>query len=84
MGSRRGRGLHGNELVQLAGDKLKIENTHGTAAKHLRRRLLRNPAAGRDWWRAATLAKAYVTRPRKRLRRRQGRVPLDHFYRLKN
>jgi len=73
----------GNELVQLGGDKVKTENTHGngcTFASALAAQL----AAGRTLVEAATLAKAYVTKgDRKRLRDRQGQSSAGPFYRLK-
>jgi len=73
----------GNEMVQLGGDKVKFENTHGTGcifASALAAQL----AAGRSLVEAATLAKAYVTKAiEKAYAIGKGRVPLDHFYRLK-
>ena len=73
----------GNELVQLAGDKLKIENTHGTGCTFASA-LAAQLAAGRGLVEAATLAKAYVTKAiEKGYAVGKGRVPLDHFYRLK-
>jgi hydroxymethylpyrimidine/phosphomethylpyrimidine kinase len=73
----------GNHLQPLSGDKVKIENTHGTGctfasaiAAHL--------AAGRSLVEAATLAKAYVVKAiEKAYPVGRGRVPLDHFYRMK-
>ncbi len=73
----------GNELVQLAGDKLKLENTHGTGCTFASA-LAAQLAAGRGLVEAATLAKAYVTKAiEKGYAVGKGRVPLDHFYRLK-
>ncbi|HVO56871.1 MAG TPA: bifunctional hydroxymethylpyrimidine kinase/phosphomethylpyrimidine kinase [Dongiaceae bacterium] len=73
----------GNELVQLGGDKLKTENTHGTGCT-FGSALLAHLAAGRTLIEAATLAKAYVTKAiEKGYAVGKGRVPLDHFYRLK-
>lgn len=73
----------GNGIVPLAGDKGKEEALHGTGctfaaaiATHL--------SVGRSLFEAATLAKAYVTKAiEKGYAIGKGRVPLDHFYRLK-
>jgi hydroxymethylpyrimidine/phosphomethylpyrimidine kinase len=73
----------GKVLQPLSGDKVKIENTHGTGctfasaiAAHL--------AVGRSLVEAATLAKAYVVKAiEKAYPVGRGRVPLDHFYRMK-
>jgi hydroxymethylpyrimidine/phosphomethylpyrimidine kinase len=73
----------GSEMVQLAGDKLKFENTHGTGCTFAAA-LTAQLAAGRGLVEAATLAKAYVTKAiEKGYAVGKGRVPLDHFYRLK-
>jgi hydroxymethylpyrimidine/phosphomethylpyrimidine kinase len=73
----------GNDMVQLSGDKLKTENTHGTGCTFASA-LLAQLAAGRGLIEAATLAKAYVTKAiEKGYAIGKGRVPLDHFYRLK-
>jgi hydroxymethylpyrimidine/phosphomethylpyrimidine kinase len=73
----------GNELVQLGGDKVKTENTHGTGCTFAAA-LTAQLAAGRSLIEAATLAKAYVTKAiEKGYAIGKGRVPLDHFYRLK-
>lgn len=73
----------GNEMVQLGGDKLKTENTHGTGCTFASA-LAAQLAAGRSLVEAATLAKAYVTKAiEKAYAIGKGRVPLDHFYRLK-
>jgi hydroxymethylpyrimidine/phosphomethylpyrimidine kinase len=73
----------GSEMVQLAGDKLKFENTHGTGCTFAAA-LTAQLAAGRGLVEAATLAKAYVTKAiEKCYAVGKGRVPLDHFYRLK-
>jgi hydroxymethylpyrimidine/phosphomethylpyrimidine kinase len=73
----------GNELVQLGGDKVKIENTHGTGCTFASA-LTAQLAAGRGLIEAATLAKAYVTKAiEKGYAIGKGRMPLDHFYRLK-
>jgi hydroxymethylpyrimidine/phosphomethylpyrimidine kinase len=73
----------GNELVQLGGEKVKTENTHGTGCTFASA-LTAQLAAGRGLIEAATLAKAYVTKAiEKGYAVGKGRVPLDHFYRLK-
>jgi hydroxymethylpyrimidine/phosphomethylpyrimidine kinase len=73
----------GNEMVQLGGDKVKFENTHGTGCTFASA-LTAQLAAGRGLIEAATLAKAYVTKAiEKGYAIGKGRVPLDHFYRLK-
>ena len=73
----------GNEVVQLGGDKVKFENTHGTGCTFASA-LTAQLAAGRGLIEAATLAKAYVTKAiEKGYVVGKGRVPLDHFYRLK-
>ena len=73
----------GSEMVQLGGEKVKTENTHGTGCTFASA-LLAQLAAGRGLIEAATLAKAYVTKAiEKGYAVGKGRVPLDHFYRLK-
>jgi len=73
----------GSEMVQLGGEKVKTENTHGTGCTFASA-LLAQLAAGRGLIEAATLAKAYVTKAiEKGYPVGKGRVPLDHFYRLK-
>ena len=73
----------GSEMVQLGGEKVKTENTHGTGCTFAAA-LLAQLAAGRGLIEAATLAKAYVTKAiEKGYAVGKGRVPLDHFYRLK-
>ena len=73
----------GNELVQLGGDKVKNESTHGTGCTFASA-LTAQLAAGRGLIEAATLAKAYVTKAiEKGYAIGKGRMPLDHFYRLK-
>lgn len=73
----------GSEMVQLGGDKVKFENTHGTGCTFASA-LTAQLAAGRGLVEAATLAKAYVTKAiEKGYAVGKGRVPLDHFYRLK-
>ncbi|GAC1637587.1 MAG: bifunctional hydroxymethylpyrimidine kinase/phosphomethylpyrimidine kinase [Candidatus Acidiferrum sp.] len=73
----------GNEVVQLGGEKVKTENTHGTGCTFASA-LAAQLAAGRSLMEAATLAKAYVTKAiEKSYAIGKGRIPLDHFYRLK-
>src|SRR5713226_7174702 len=73
----------GSEMVQLSGDKVKSENMHGTGCTFASA-LAAQLAAGRSLIEAATLAKAYVTKAiEKGYPIGKGRVPLDHFYRLK-
>jgi hydroxymethylpyrimidine/phosphomethylpyrimidine kinase len=73
----------GNEMVQLGGDTVKTESTHGTGCTFASA-LTAQLAAGRGLIEAATLAKAYVTKAiEKGYAVGKGRMPLDHFYRLK-
>jgi len=73
----------GKEVHLLSGDKLKLENTHGTGCTFASA-LTAQMAAGRGLLEAATLAKAYVTKAiEKAYPVGKGRVPLDHFYRMK-
>src|SRR6267143_788260 len=75
--------LDGNEMVQLGGDRVKTENTHGTGCTFASA-FTAQLAAGRSLFEAATLAKAYVTKAiEKGYAIGKGRVPLDHFYRQK-
>src|SRR5215469_2698457 len=64
----------GKEVQPLSGDKVKMENTHGTGCTFASA-IAAQLAAGRSLVEAATLAKAYPVG--------RGRVPLDHFYRMK-
>ncbi|HYU21516.1 MAG TPA: bifunctional hydroxymethylpyrimidine kinase/phosphomethylpyrimidine kinase, partial [Candidatus Dormibacteraeota bacterium] len=71
----------GNELVQLGGDRVKTDNTHGTGCT-LAAAIAAQLASARSLVEAATLAKAYVTKAiEKGYPVGKGRVPLDHFYR---
>jgi len=71
----------GTDLVQLGGDKVKTENTHGTGCTFASA-ITALLASGRSLLEAATLAKAYVTKAiEKGYPIGKGRVPLDHFYR---
>src|ERR1700686_2575067 len=73
----------GSEMVQLGGDRVKTENTHGTGCTFASA-IAAQLAAGRSLLEAATLAKAYVTKAiEKGYAIGKGRVPLDHFYRQK-
>jgi hydroxymethylpyrimidine/phosphomethylpyrimidine kinase len=73
----------GTEMHQLSGDKVKIENTHGTGCTFASA-LTAQLAAGRGLVEAATLAKAYVMKAiEKAYPVGKGRLPLDHFYRMK-
>jgi hydroxymethylpyrimidine/phosphomethylpyrimidine kinase len=73
----------GKQAVQLGGDKVKTENTHGTGCTFASA-ITAQLCTGRSLFEAATLAKAYVTKAiEKGYPIGKGRVPLDHFYRLK-
>ena len=73
----------GNEMIQLGGEKVKAENTHGTGCTFASA-LAAQLAAGRGLLEAATLAKAYVMKAiEKAYPIGKGRLPLDHFYRNK-
>jgi hydroxymethylpyrimidine/phosphomethylpyrimidine kinase len=74
----------GTEMVQLGGEKLKTENTHGTGCTFASA-IAAQLASARSLLEAATLAKAYVTKAiEKGYPVGKGRVPLDHFYRQRN
>ena len=71
----------GNEMMQLGGEKVKTDNTHGTGCTFASA-LAAQLAAGRGLLEAATLAKAYVMKAiEKGYPIGKGRIPLDHFYR---
>ena len=71
----------GTDMVQLGGDRVKTENTHGTGCTFASA-ITALLASGRSLIEAATLAKAYVTKAiEKGYAIGKGRVPLDHFYR---
>ena len=73
----------GNEMMPLAGDKVKEETLHGTGCTFASA-LAAHLAVGRTLLEAATLAKAYVTKAiEKAYPIGKGRLPLDHFYRQK-
>ena len=71
----------GTEMLQLGGDRVKTENTHGTGCTFASA-IAAQLASARSLIEAATLAKAYVTKAiEKGYAIGKGRVPLDHFYR---
>jgi hydroxymethylpyrimidine/phosphomethylpyrimidine kinase len=73
----------GKDVQALSGDKVKVENTHGTGCTFASA-ITAQLAAGRGLVEAATLAKAYVVKAiEKAYPVGRGRVPLDHFYRMK-
>jgi hydroxymethylpyrimidine/phosphomethylpyrimidine kinase len=73
----------GKEMHALSGDKVKLENTHGTGCTFASA-IAAQLAMGRSLVEAATLAKAYVVKAiEKAYPVGKGRVPLDHFYRMK-
>jgi hydroxymethylpyrimidine kinase/phosphomethylpyrimidine kinase len=73
----------GNEIHQLGGERVKMENTHGTGCTFASA-LTAQLAAGRPLYEALTLAKTYVVKAmEKAYPVGKGRVPLDHFYRMK-
>jgi hydroxymethylpyrimidine/phosphomethylpyrimidine kinase len=73
--------LDGNEIVQLSGERIKTENTHGTGCAFASA-VAAQLASARSLVEAVTLAKAYVTKAiEKGYPIGKGRVPLDHFYR---
>ena len=73
----------GKDLLALSGDKVKLENTHGTGCTFASA-IAAQLAMGRSLVEAATLAKAYVVKAiEKAYPVGKGRVPLDHFYRMK-
>src|ERR1700692_4615771 len=73
----------GNEIFVLAGDKNKEDTLHGTGCTFASA-IAAQLAAGRGLAEAAMLAKAYVTKAiEKGYAIGKGRIPLDHFYRLR-
>lgn len=71
----------GTEMIQLGGDRVKVENTHGTGCTFASA-IAAQLTSGRSLVEAATLAKAYVTKAiEKGYSVGKGRIPLDHFYR---
>jgi hydroxymethylpyrimidine/phosphomethylpyrimidine kinase len=73
----------GTEVHNLSGDRVKLESTHGTGCTFASA-ITAQLAAGRSMIEAITLAKAYVVKAmEKAYPIGRGRVPLDHFYRMK-
>ncbi|HTZ47259.1 MAG TPA: bifunctional hydroxymethylpyrimidine kinase/phosphomethylpyrimidine kinase [Verrucomicrobiae bacterium] len=73
-----GKGVH-----QLGGDKVKLENAHGTGCTFASA-LTAQMAVGRGLVEAATLAKAYVMKAmEKAYPVGKGRLPVDHFFRMR-
>ncbi|HUI50823.1 MAG TPA: bifunctional hydroxymethylpyrimidine kinase/phosphomethylpyrimidine kinase [Terriglobales bacterium] len=73
----------GKEMHHLGGDRVKIDNTHGTGCTFASA-ITAQLAAGRALLEATTLAKAYVMKAiEKAYPVGKGRIPLDHFYRMK-
>jgi len=73
--------FEGGEMIHLAADKVKVDNTHGTGCA-FSSALTAQLASGRSLFEAAALAKTYVTMAiEKGYPIGKGRVPLDHFYR---
>jgi len=73
----------GTELVSLAGEKTNEDHLHGTGCTFASA-LTAQLAAGRGLREAATLAKVYVTKAiEKSFAVGKGRMPLDHFFRLR-
>jgi len=73
----------GNELHLLSGDRVKLEHTQGTGCTFASA-IAAQLAAGRSLLEATTLAKAYVMKAIERAYPvGKGRLPLDHFYRMK-
>jgi hydroxymethylpyrimidine/phosphomethylpyrimidine kinase len=71
----------GVEMVQLGGERVKTDNTHGTGCAFASA-LTAQLASARTLVEAATLAKAYVTKAIENgYPVGKGRVPVDHFYR---
>jgi len=73
----------GKDMHQLGGDRVKMDNTHGTGCTFASA-IAAQLAAGRSLLEATTLAKAYVMKAiEKAYPVGKGRLPLDHFYRMK-
>ena len=73
----------GTDMHPLGGDKVKLDNTHGTGCTFASA-ITAQLAAGRPVLEATTLAKAYVMKAiEKAYPVGKGRLPLDHFYRMK-
>jgi len=73
----------GEKVTLLGGDKVKADNNHGTGCTFASA-ITALLASGRGLTEAAMLAKAYVTKAiEKGYPIGKGRIPLDHFYRLR-
>ena len=73
----------GTDMHPLGGDKVKLDNTHGTGCTFASA-ITAQLAAGRSLLEATTLAKAYVMKSiEKAYPVGKGRLPVDHFYRMK-
>ena len=73
----------GTDVHHLSGERVKMENAHGTGCTFASA-LTAQLAAGRPLYEALTLAKTYVVKAmEKAYPVGKGRVPLDHFYRMK-
>jgi hydroxymethylpyrimidine/phosphomethylpyrimidine kinase len=73
----------GEKITQLGGDRVKADNYHGTGCTFAST-IAAQLASGRGLTEAAMLAKAYVTKAiEKGYAIGKGRIPLDHFYRLR-
>ena len=74
--------LEGGVIVQLAGDTVKSENTHGSGCT-FSSAIAAQLALGQQLHEAAILAKAYVTKAiEKSFSIGKGHGPLNHFYRF--
>jgi hydroxymethylpyrimidine/phosphomethylpyrimidine kinase len=73
----------GEKITLLGGDRVKVNNNHGTGCTFASA-VAAQLASGRGLPEAAMLAKAYVTKAiEKGYAIGKGRIPLDHFYRLR-
>jgi hydroxymethylpyrimidine/phosphomethylpyrimidine kinase len=73
----------GETITLLGGDRVKANNNHGTGCTFASA-VAAQLASGRGLTEAAMLAKAYVTKAiEKGYAIGKGRIPLDHFYRLR-
>jgi hydroxymethylpyrimidine kinase/phosphomethylpyrimidine kinase len=73
----------GADVHLLGGERVKVEHTHGTGCTFASA-IAAQLAAGRSLLEATTLAKAYVMKAIERAYPvGKGRLPLDHFYRMK-
>jgi hydroxymethylpyrimidine/phosphomethylpyrimidine kinase len=73
----------GEKITQLGGDRVKADHYHGTGCTFAST-IAAQLASGRGLTEAAMLAKAYVTKAiEKGYAIGKGRIPLDHFYRLR-